>query len=67
MHTCDNCKQENTQLFDLTVIKQDNKRKAVKFCERCIDRISSAGIGEWYSIESTDELIRLPDSFFMRL
>jgi hypothetical protein len=69
METCNVCAQSKskTDLTSTYVITKQNREKDVLMCRPCIERVCDMQIGEWFPLETTDELVRLPLAFYTKL
>jgi hypothetical protein len=71
MEHCAICNQRKDEPGDLTatyVITEQQQTKSIRICRTCIDYLcDDTTIGEWFPLQSTDEMIKLPDGFYMRL
>lgn len=66
MEICNICCRLETNLIATYVITKQEKRKDVHICRSCIERICDTKMGEWFSIAATDEMVKLPNVFYMK-
>ena len=55
------------ELTSTYVITKQNKEKDVLMCRPCIERVCDTQVGEWFPLEATDEMVKLPIAFFTKL
>lgn len=70
MHQCDVCNQskDTPDLLSTDVVTEQHHTKSIHICSTCIVYVcDDIKMGEWFPLKSTDEMVRLPDRFYMRL
>ena len=70
MKHCDICDQtkDTLDLVPTYVITEQHRTKSIRICKTCVDYVcDDIKMGEWFPLKSTDEMIKLPDGFYMRL
>jgi hypothetical protein len=69
MEICNVCAQSKskTDLTSTYVITKQNREKDVLMCRPCIEHVCDMQVGEWFPLETTDELVRLPIAFYTKL
>jgi len=69
MEHCTVCNQAKDRpgLTSTYVITTQNREKDVLMCRPCIERVCDTQIGEWFPLEATDEMVKLPIAFYTKL
>ncbi len=70
MEYCNVCNQakDRSDLTPTYVITKQEKEKDILICRPCVELVcDTIKVGEWFPLKSSDELVRLPNYFYMKL
>ena len=70
MQQCDVCNQskDTPDLVSTDVVTEQQQTKVIQICSSCLVYVcDDIQLREWFPLKSTDEMVRLPDRFYMRL
>jgi len=69
MEHCSVCAEakDTSDLLPTCIITKREQTKNIHICRTCVNYVCDTQIGEWFPLKSTDEMVRLPNSFYMRL
>ena len=63
---CDVCGKVQESTTPTYVITEQNRRKNINICNPCVSIVYEVPIGQSFPLQSTDEMVRLPQSFFTK-
>lgn len=69
MKYCNVCNElkDRSDLTPTYIITKENKEKDILICRPCVELVCETQPGEWFPLRSTDEMVRLPNYFYMKL
>lgn len=69
MESCDVCTQtkDTSDLTPTYVITKQEYRKNIRICKACVEYVCDIPKGEWFPLKGTDEMVRLPNVFYIKL
>lgn len=69
MEFCDVCGQikDTSDLTATYVISKQEQRKNIHICKACVNYVCDVPKGAWFPLKSTDEVVKLPGAFYVKL